>query len=565
MASFLSRFSFRYQDYIPQLITCLKSGYSRETFLQDLFAGITVGVIALPLAIAFAIGSGVAPEQGLFTAIVAGFLISLLGGSRVQVGGPTGAYVIIVFTIIQKYGYDGLAVATLLAGVMLIAMGIARCGVLIKFIPFPVITGFTTGIALVIFVSQIKDFLGLDIDHSEPQFIEKCTQYCRFIHTSNPWSITIAGITLALIFMLRRYFSRIPGPIVGIILATIFVWAFDIPVETIESKFGGIPRSLPSPRLPQISYELITQVFPDAITIALLGAIESLLCAVVADGMTGYRHSSNGELVAQGIANIGSVAFMGIPATGAIARTSASIKMGAKTPIAGIVHAITILLLMLLFAPIAGQIPLSALSAVLIYVAWNMSELDHFFDILRGPRADGLVLLITFGLTVLVDLAVAVQVGVVLSAILFLKHMTDSTTVESCKFIMDEDSQRVSETKDADLVYRRDVPADVAVFEIKGPFFYSVADLLDEEWYQLDGNTKVFILRIGKVPIIDSTGIIALKRFALKCRKHNIRFIISGVSDGMHALFERTGLEAIVGLQNTFKHLDEALVSARHS
>ncbi len=323
---------FKYKDFIPKSIVCFREGYSREYFFNDLFAGISVGVIALPLALAFAIGSGVTPEKGLFTAIVAGFLISLLGGSRVQIAGPTGAFVVVIYAIIQKHGYDGLALATLIAAVLMILMGLARFGVLLKFIPYPVTTGFTTGIAFVILFSQIKDFFGLEAEKIPPEFLEKCNLYCQIAHTWNLWALLIAAITTALIFILRHYRPRWPVVIIAITITTAATYFFHLPIETIESKFGEIPKVLPSPGLPHFSYELFKQVFPDAITIALLGAIESLLSAVVADGMIGTRHKSNTELIAQGLGNIGSVVFGGIPATGAIARTSANIRMGAKTP-----------------------------------------------------------------------------------------------------------------------------------------------------------------------------------------------------------------------------------------
>lgn len=469
--------NYKFQDYIPKLFLCLKEGYNRKYFLNDLFAGISVGVIALPLAIAFAIGSGVPPERGLFTAIVAGFLISLLGGSRVQIGGPTGAFVIVVYTIIQKHGYDGLAVATIIAGILMILMGIARFGVYLKFIPFPVTTGFTTGIALVIFTSQIKDFFGLQIDNVPPQFLEKCAMFCLQAYTWNKWAFFVASSTLILIFILRRYCPKLPGAIIAVVLATVLGYIFDLPIETIQSKFGEIPRALPTPSFPTISYDLIKNVFPDAITIALLGSIESLLSAVVADGMSGHRHRSNCELVAQGLANIGSIIFGGIPATGAIARTSANIRMGAKTPIAGMIHAGTLLLLMVFLAPLAAKIPLCALSAVLIYVAWNMSELEQFIEILRSQKSEALILLITFLLTVLIDLSVAVQVGVILSAVIFVKKMTDNTSVEVCRILIDENDHETPELKDSEILFRKDIPEDVTVFEINGPFFYSVADL----------------------------------------------------------------------------------------
>lgn len=552
------------QDYIPKLVLCFKEGYSRKYFLDDLLAGISVGVIALPLAIAFAIGSGVSPERGLFTAIVAGFLISLLGGSRVQIGGPTGAFVIVVYTIIQKHGYDGLAVATIIAGILMILMGIARFGVFLKFIPFPVTTGFTTGIALVIFTSQIKDFFGLQIDHVPPQFLEKCTLFCLQAYTWNKWAFFVASSTLIFIFILRKHYPKLPGAIIAVVFATALGYIFNLPIETIQSKFGEIPRVLPTPSFPAISYDLIKNVFPDAITIALLGAIESLLSAVVADGMTGHRHRSNCELVAQGLANIGSIIFGGIPATGAIARTSANIRMGAKTPIAGIIHSATLLLLMLLLAPLAAKIPLCALSAVLIYVAWNMSELGHFIEILRSQKSEALILLITFLLTVLIDLSVAVQVGVLLAAVIFVKKMTDNTSVEVCRILIDEDSHEAPELLESEILFRKDVPEDVTVFEINGPFFYSVADLLSETLTKLDKKPRVFILRMRKVPIVDTTGVRALKEFKAKCDSQGIVFLISGMQEKIRKKFKDTSIESTIGKDHIFPDIDSALFYAKN-
>lgn len=557
--------NYRFQDYIPKLFLCLKEGYTKKYFLNDLFAGVSVGVIALPLALAFAIGSGVPPERGLFTAIVAGFLISLLGGSRVQIGGPTGAFVIVVYTIIQKHGYDGLAVATLIAGVLMILMGIARFGVFLKFIPFPVTTGFTTGIALVIFTTQIKDFLGLQINEMPPQFVEKCILFCTQGYTWNKWAFLVASSTLLFIFLLRRFYPKLPGAILAIVLATGASYLFNIPLETIESKFGEIPRILPTPSLPSISYGLIKNVFPDAITIALLGSIESLLSAVVADGMTGHKHRSNCELVAQGLANMGSIIFGGIPATGAIARTTANIKMGAKTPVAGMIHAITLLLLMLLLAPAAAKIPLCALSAVLIYVAWNMSELGHFIEILRGQKSEALILLVTFLLTVLIDLSVAVQVGVLLAAVLFVKKMTDSTTVEVCRILVEENAKEAPELRDSDILFRKDIPDDVTVFEINGPFFYSVADLLSETLIHLDKTPRVFILRMRKVGVVDTTGIRALKEFKVKCDQKGILFLLSGLSEKIREKFKNTSVETAIGKEHIFPDIDSALVYAKQT
>lgn len=554
---------FRYKDFIPKSIVCFREGYSKEYFFNDLFAGVSVGVIALPLALAFAIASGVSPEKGLFTAIIAGFLISLLGGSRVQIGGPTGAFVIIIYAVIQKHGYDGLALATLIAAVMMVLMGLARFGVLLKFIPYPVTTGFTTGIAVVIISSQIKDFFGLEAEKIPPQFLEKCNLYCEIAHTWNLWALLIAFSTLTLIFVLRRYHPRWPSAIIAIILTTSVAYYFSLPIETIESKFGEIPRVLPSPSLPHFSYDLFKTVFPDAITIALLGAIESLLSAVVADGMIGTKHRSNGELVAQGLANIGSILFGGIPATGAIARTSANIKMGAKTLMAGMIHALTLLLLMLFLAPLAGKIPLSALAGVLIFVAWNMSELPHFIEIIRGHKGDAAILLITFFLTVLIDLAVAVQIGVILAALVFLKRMTDKTTVEICQSLVNENNNETPEANDAEILLRKDIPSDVVVFEIRGPFFYSVADLLDEALLRLDYKPRIFILRINKTPLIDATGLRAIKQFGLKCKKKGIIFMISDVDNKNYNLFINSGIGEVIGKDLMFKDIESALTYSK--
>lgn len=551
----------KYQDFVPKSYLCLREGYSKEYFHNDLFAGISVGVIALPLALAFAIASGVSPERGLFTAIIGGFLISLLGGSRVQIGGPTGAFVVVVYTIIQKHGYDGLALATLIAASMMILMGLARFGVLLKFIPFPVTTGFTTGIAFVIIFSQIKDFFGLEAEKMPPEFLEKCNLYCEIAHTWNLWALSIALCTTLLIFTLRHYRPRWPVVIIAITLTTAITYFFHLPIETIASKFGEIPRVLPTPSLPHFSYDLFKKVLPDAITIVLLGAIESLLSAVVADGMIGTRHKSNGELVAQGLANIGSILFGGIPATGAIARTSANIRMGAKTPMAGMIHAITLLLLMLFLAPLAGKIPLAALAGVLVFVAWNMSELPHFLEILKGHKGDASILLITFLLTVFIDLTVAVQVGVILAAMVFLKRMTDKTTIEICQTLIKENNNETPEINDddAELLLRKDIPSDVAVFEIRGPFFYSVADLLDEALLRLGYTPRIFILRVNRTPLIDATGLHAIKKFKLKCKKNSITFAISDVDNSHYKLFCNSGVTQAVGEDLMFKDIESAL------
>ncbi len=548
--------------YIPKIVLCLKEGYSGRNLRDDLFAGISVGVIALPLALAFAIGSGVSPERGLFTAIVAGFLISLLGGSRVQIGGPTGAFIVIVYTIVQEFGYDGLAVATLLAGAMMLIMGIARLGVLLKFVPYPVTTGFTTGIAVVIFSSQMNDFFGLNIADVPPHFVEQWGVYWNAMGGVSVWAFTMAFASLVSIFVIRRLFPSWPAVIIVLAIATAISYIWDLPIETIQSRFGDIPRMLPVPSLPNVSFDLIQKVFPAAITIALLGSIESLLSAAVADGMTGHRHRSNAELIAQGVANIGSIIFGGIPATGAIARTSANIKLGAKTPIAGIIHAMTLLLLMLVLAPVAGEIPLCILAAVLVFVAWNMSELGHFIEILRYGWTDAIVLCVTFALTVFIDLAIAVQVGVVLSAFVFLKNMTSSSTVDACRLVVSEGLVDHPEFRDSQMLLRKDVPEDVIVFEISGPFFYSISTLLDDSLNQIRTKPRIYILRMQKVPIVDSTGMRALKGFYLKCSKKDIVLLISGVSKELSRNFYKSGLVSLVGASHIFADIETALAYA---
>lgn len=552
------------KDFIPKTFVCLKEGYTKKFFFNDLVAGVTVGIIALPLALAFAIGSLVDPERGLYTAIIAGFLISFLGGSRVQIGGPTGAFVIIVSSVVQRHGYEGLAIATLIAGVMIALLGLARGGVLLKFIPYPVTTGFTTGIALVIFSSQIKDFFGLNMGSVPPDFLEKCKAYCLFANTWNPWAFGLSFCTATAIFILRYYYPRIPGVILAVITASALAYFFQMPVQTIQDKFGELPRTLPMPQLPHFSYSQMIEVFPDAISIALLGAIESLLSALVADGMTGQRHRSNCELVGQGIANIGSILFGGIPATGAIARTATNIKMGAKTPFAGMIHAITLLLLMLFFAPLAGKIPLCVLSAVLVVIAWNMSELHQFIEILKSRSAEALVLVITFLLTVLIDLTVAVQIGVILAALLFVKHMTDSTTLAVCKVLAKENQDETPELKDGDLLFRKDVPDDVSIFEIEGPFFYGVTQLLDEALAHLDKQPRYFILRLQKVPLMDITGMKALKSFAEKCRQQGVILLLSGVRKNLAKNLEKSSIERAIGKEHIFTNIESALSYAKH-
>lgn len=547
------------QDYIPKSFICWKEGYTWDLFLKDLLAGITVGIISLPLAIAIAIGSGVEPEQGLFTAIIAGFLISFLGGSRVQIGGPTGAFIVIVYSVVQRWGYEGLATATFIAGILLLIMGLVRFGILLKFIPHSVVIGFTAGIALSILSSQVKDFFGMDISHVPADFIQKWKTYFTCCHTWNPWAFVTGSFSLWLMFFLRSRYPRIPGAILAVILTTLAVSLFKLPVETIFSKFGELPSRLPTPSLPNLSFESIQQLFPDAITIALLGGIESLLSAVVADGMIGTRHKSNCELVAQGFANIASTLFKGIPATGALARTSANIKLGAKTPISGMIHALTILILILFFAPLAGSIPLPTLSAVLVFIAWNMVEFTQIDEILNGKFSDILVLLTTFSLTVLIDLTVAVQVGVLLAALIFMKHMSDSTYVKACQYLAKEDQHLHPALDDSDLIFEHDVPPKTAIFEVTGPLFFGVSDQLNEAFKQINAETQFFILRMRKVPIIDASGINALSQFHKKCAQKNILLLISGLQEPLKKGLARTGIVHMIGSENFFSNLKTAL------
>lgn len=554
---------FDYKEYIPKSLICLWEGYTSQIILNDTLAGISVGILALPLAMAFAIGSGLPPEQGLFTAIVAGFLISLLGGSRVQIGGPAGAFVVIVYSIIQRHGYDGLAIATLLAGVMMIFMGIARFGILLKFVPYPVTTGFLTGIAVIIFSSQVKDFLGLDIKTVPADFIAQWHLYLHSLSSWNPWAFFIALTSMSTIFALRKFYPKIPGAIIAVILTTSIAGIFNLPVETIGTKFGEIPNLLPWPTLPSFSFEKVQAVFPDALTIALLGAIESLLSASVADGMTGQKHRSNCELVAQGIANVGSILFGGMPATGAIARTTMNIKMHAKTPLSGMVHALTLLLLMICFAPFAKLIPLASLAGVLFFVAWNMCEFENVIDILKGPKSDIAVLVITFFATILIDLTVAVQLGVILAALLFIKRISDNTTGKAFSLLLKEDENQQPEIHDSNILFRKDVPEGVTVFEIDGPFFFAVADLLNDTLKQIDNTTKIFILRMSKVPIIDASGLNALKKFKKRCNQKGILFLISGVREDVKPIIKNSSLEEEVGPEHFFPNVNFALEYAR--
>jgi len=489
---------------VPKSITTLKS-YNRSQFSADLVAGVIVGIVALPLAIAFAIASGVTPDRGLYTAIIAGFLISALGGSRVQIGGPTGAFVVIVYGIIQRFGIDGLIVATLMAGVILIVLGVARLGAAIKFIPHPVVVGFTSGIAVIIFSSQVKDFLGLKVGTLPAEFIPKWTVMSTHLGSIDGTTAGVSAVALAIMLVWPRVSHRIPGPFVALIVTTALVRFFHLPVETIGTRFGAISASFPHPVLPHVTLEQLTALVAPAFTIALLAAVESLLSAVVADGMIGGRHRSNMELVAQGIANIASPLFGGIPATGAIARTATNVKNGGRTPVAGMVHALTLLLITLFFGRWAALIPLSCLAAILVVVSYHMSEWRTFRSELTAPKSDVVVLLATFILTVIVDLTVAIEVGMVLAAFLFMRRMAEVTNISIVtRELADADGE---EEADPNAVRDRSVPNGVEVFEINGPFFFGAAEQFKDTLNQVARKPKVLIIRLRDVPAIDATGL----------------------------------------------------------
>jgi len=544
---------------VPKLFTTLR-GYDRAQFFADLGAGVIVGVVALPLAIAFAIASGVTPDRGLYTAIIAGFLISALGGSRVQIGGPTGAFVVIVYGIVQKFGIDGLIAATMMAGVILVGFGLVRLGGAIKFIPYPVVTGFTSGIAVIIFSSQIKDFLGLDMGDVPAEFLEKWAAYARHIDTVNPAAVAVAGLALLIIVLWPRVSSRVPGTLVALVVTTAVVHLFGLPVETIGSRFGGISASLPKPTLPSIGFAETTALLGPAFTIALLAAIESLLSAVVADGMIGGKHRSNMELVAQGVANFVTPLFGGIPATGAIARTVTNIKNGGRTPVAGMIHAVTLLVITLFVGEWAALIPLATLAAILVVVAYHMSEWRVFIAEFRAPRSDVAVLLTTFILTVLVDLTVAIQVGMVLAAFLFMRRMSEVTNVSMVTREFQDPDEYAT---DGEAPWRREVPDGVVVYEINGPFFFGAAEKFKTTLGRVQRPPRVLIVRMRNVPAIDSTGLHALKDLVRRSRSDGTLVILSEVHAQPLFAIERSRLLYAVGEENVMGSVEDALERAR--
>lgn len=535
----------------PKLITLFRrQGYSWSDFSADAIAGLAVAIVALPLAMAIAIASNLPPERGLFTAIVAGFLISAHGGSRYQIGGPTAAFIVTVATVAMKHGYEGLVLATLMAGGILILMAFFRAGEMIKFIPYPVIVGFTSGIALLIAFSQIRDFFGLSITTVPPDFIDKLTIYVTHLHETNFIAILVALASIGIILLTKRYTPKIPGPIMVVIISGIAVWALNLPVETIESRFGTIPSMLPTPTWPHITFEKLRLLLPDAITIATLAAIESLLSAVVADGMSGTRHKSNAELLGQGIGNIASAIFGGLPATGAIARTATNVKAGARTPVAGMMHALWLFLFMLLLSPLIIKVPLAALAAILMVVAWNMSEFKHVREIMQAPRSDRIVLILTFALTVLVDLNFAIQAGIALASILFIDQMMKATQIRSVE----------SEEDDPDSIHHKSIPDWVEVYEIQGPLFFGVAEKLVDTLSLFETPPKIFILRMRYVPLIDAAGLHALEVLHERLAQQQTRLILSGVNPQVRRFIAQSHIDEKIGVENIVDHIDKALI-----
>ncbi|MEO8742351.1 MAG: SulP family inorganic anion transporter [Lysobacteraceae bacterium] len=545
----------------PKIVTVLREGYGLHDLRADAIAGMTVAVVALPLAMALAIASGTTPDKGLYTAIVAGFLISAFSGSRVQIGGPTAAFIPVVFVVIVKFGFGGMILCTLLAGLMLIAAGLFRLGTLMKYMPQPVITGFTSGIAVSIFSSEIKDALGLKMDKVPGDFIARWLAYFEHIGSAQSGTIAATALALGTIIALRIWKPAWPGFLIAMVVATAFCAGLHLPAETIQSRFGGLPSQLPIFEFPHIPFARTAELLPSSITIAFLAGIESLLSAVVADGMTGRRHRSNAELVAQGIANVGSALFGGLPATGAIARTATNIRAGGKSPVAGMLHALFLLLFVLLLSPWMKLVPLAALAAILFVVAWNISEHEQFRHTLSAPKGDRLVLLLTFGLTVFFDLTVAIEAGIVVSALVFMSRMAASVEVSSGEGILDEDGDESA--LGADAQQRARLPAGVEAFQITGPLFFGVSNRLDNVLDQFLVPPKAFILRMRLVPVIDASGVHALKTLAERCRRRKIALIISGLQPQPRKVAEQMGFVAREHELHFVKDFEHAIVLTR--
>jgi len=529
----------RIAAFTPKLFTVIGAGYSVDSFRRDAVAGLTVAIVALPLAMALAIASGASPDKGLITSVIAGFLISALGGSRVQVGGPTGAFVVVVFNVIAQHGYDGLLLATLMAGLILIVAGYSGLGSLVRFIPQPVVTGFTAGIAVIIASSQVKDFLGLSMKSVPTDFVPKWQAYWDALGSVHPDTLMIGIGSLALIIALRLWAPRLPGFLIAVMIAAALVTLLHLPVPTIGSRFPDLPTGLPAPAMPDMSFAKLQSVMSSAFTIAFLAGIEALLSAVVADGMIGSRHRSNQELVGQGVANLASALFGGLPATGAIARTATNVKAGAISPVAGMMHAIFLLLFILFASDLMAYVPLAALAAILFMVAWGMSEHHRFIQLLRMPNGDRGLLLLTFGLTVLVDLTVAIGVGVTLASLLFMMRM--SKTVEIASDTNSSSSDR-REEEDEDIHQRDGLPTGVEVFRIDGPVFFGVANELLDTLRRIGRAPKVIVLRMRRVPLLDASGVTAIEEIVRQTASAGTQIILSGVQAQPKAMLERVSL-----------------------
>ena len=545
-------------SFEPKLLSVIKEGYTRRCFFKDIAAGIIVGIVALPLAIAFAIASGAKPEQGIYTAIIAGFIISAFGGSRFQIGGPTGAFIVIVYEIIQQYGYDGLIVATIMAGVLLVIMGFAKFGTFIRFIPYPVTVGFTSGIAVIIFAGQLRDFFGFKIASLPPGLFDKAGCYINNFNTVNPWSLFIGGITIIIILLLKRFLPKFPGSLIAVIITSLAVALFKLPIENIGDRFGAISGSLPAPEIPWEAFKRAPELIMAALSIACLAGIESLLSAVVADGMTGRRHRPNIELVAQGLANIVTPLFHGIPATGAIARTATNIRSGGQTPVSGLVHAVTLLLILLFLGKWAAYIPMASLAGILLIVACNMSEYKVFVRLLSSPKSDIIVLLSTFLLTILVDLTVAIPVGMVLAAFLFMRRMADVSQVSSLQNICEVDEEEADDIS----IRNRDIPPEIEVFEINGPFFFGASEKFSTAMRLFKKIPKTLIIRMRNVPAMDATGFHALENVCADSAKKGIIVLLSGVQKQPMEVLKKSGFIERFGKDKIFPNIDKALARA---
>ena len=545
-----------------KLFSCLKT-YDKKTFMSDLMAGILVGIVALPLAIAFGIASGVTPEKGIITAIVAGLVISLFGGSKVQIGGPTGAFIIIIYGIIQKYGFEGLTIATLMAGFFLVLFGLLRLGTIIKYIPYPIVVGFTSGIAVTIFTTQIKDLFGLTLPSNPSDFIEKWGVYLQNFNTIDPWCALIGVASVVVIAVTPRFSKKIPGSLIAIILMTIVAlllknFAGVLSIETIGDRFS-ISNELPAAQVPDMNWETIKSLVSPAITIAILGAIESLLSATVADGVIGDHHDSNTELVAQGLANIASPLFGGIPATGAIARTMTNINNGGKTPVAGIIHAVVLLLIFLFLMPLAKYIPMACLAGVLVVVSYGMCGWRSFLELMKNPKSDVTVLLITFFLTIIFDLTIAIEVGLIIACLLFMKRMSETTDVKAITEEIDLNQDAEFSTGNLDHLI---IPQGVEVYEINGPYFFGAGNKFEEIMASFGDRPKVRIIRMRKVPFVDSTGIHNLTNLCEMSKKEGIQIVLSGVREKVNGQLEHAGFYHLIGEENICSHINLALKRA---